>query len=45
MTTILIFAGKVFVILWIVGIIWLIHEFITAPEGEEIPGVGLVIRK
>jgi hypothetical protein len=27
---------------FVAGMIWLVYEWITAPLGEEIPGVGFV---
>jgi len=33
-----------FVLLLLVWVIWFAHEIHVAPEGEEIPGVGLVLK-
>jgi hypothetical protein len=32
----------VIAVLYVIGMIWLGYELITAPLGEEIPGVGFV---
>lgn len=38
MKTLLIILG----VLFIACVIWAVVSFVTAPEGEEIPGVGFV---
>lgn len=38
----MLFCKDFIIVLVIFWLLWLIYEIATAPEGEEIPGVGFV---